>query len=180
MDYENFVLLAQKAIELGFVIYRNKPDENGKVIYGTNTDIVTKDERQYYFYLPAAGEIEILVCNGIEKVNCGIEYGNVIIEAGYSYVNENCNPKKITRGRVYCSSGYYDKDGEFVNRPEILTKAYNSLARYVKKLAPYTELHDLMVSSREENYGQTVEYIHKEYVTAWCLQKREVGYKLSI
>ena len=54
---------------------------------------------------------------------------------------------------------------------------YDSFARYIRKLAPYTELHDLRIGSRDDNYGQIFEYTHKEYVTAWCLQKRDEGYK---
>ena len=56
---------------------------------------------------------------------------------------------------------------------------YDSFARYIRKLAPYTELHDLRIGSRDDNYGQIFEYTHKEYVTAWCLQKREEGDKLQ-
>lgn len=181
MDYDSFVLLAKKALELGFVIYRSKADENGKLVFGTNIDMVTKDEKRYFFYLPDAGEIVISVCNGRETVNHGIGKGsNVIIEAGYSYVNEKHKDKQITRSRIYCTTGYYDDDGTFIERPEVLTKAYNSLARYAKKLAPYTELHDLRICLKDDYYGQTFEYIHKEYVTAWCLQKREEGYKLRL
>ncbi|MBO4997460.1 MAG: hypothetical protein J6D02_05625 [Lachnospira sp.] len=178
MDYDSFVILAKKALELGFVIYR-KADENGKLVFGTNIDVVTKDENDYFFYLPDAGEIVISVYNGREIVSRVGKGSNVIIEAGYSYVNEKHKVKQITRNRIYCTTGYYDNEGVFVERPEVLTKAYNSLARYTKKLAPYTELHDLRISLREDNYGQTFEYIHKEYLTAWCLQKREEGYKLQ-
>lgn len=180
MDYDSFVLLAKKALELGFVIYRRKADKNGKLVFGTNIDVVTKDEKDYFFHLPDAGEIVISVCNGRETVNNGIGKGsNVIIEAGYSYVNDKHKVKQITRSRIYCTTGYYDDNGVFVERPEVLTKAYNSLARYTRKLAPYTELHDLRIGSRDDNYGQIFEYTHKEYVTAWCLQKREEGYKLQ-
>lgn len=28
----------------------------------------------------------------------------------------------------------------------------------------YTELHDLILGSRDDNYGQTFEYTHKEYL----------------
>lgn len=178
MDYDSFVLLAKKALELGFVIYRRKADKNGKLVFGTNIDVVTKDEKDYFFYLPDAGEIVISVCNGRETVNHGIGKGSdVIIEAGYSYVNEK--DKKITRSRIYCTTGYYDDERVFVERPEALAKAYNSLARYIKKLAPYTELHELRIGLKDDNYGQTFEYIHKEYLTTWCLQKRKEGYKLQ-
>lgn len=59
-----------------------------------------------------------------------------------------------------------------ISRPECLTKIYNSLARYVKKIAPYTELLDIRVSTRDENYGEEYEYRHKEYITKTCLNMR--------
>lgn len=178
MDYSSFVLLAKKALELGFIIYREKPDANGKVICGTNIEVITEGEKNYYFYLPMAGKIEIINRNGIKHVRNNPSNGNVVVEAGYSHVNEKSNPKKITRSRIYCSSGYYDNNRNYIERPESLTQAYNSLAKYVKKIAPYTELHDSRISLKNENYGQTVEYNHEEYVTDWCLQKREDGYIL--
>lgn len=86
MDYDSFVLLAKKALELGFVIYRRKADENGKLVFGTNIDVVAKDEKDYFFHLPEAGEIVISVCNGRETVNHGIGKGsNAIIEAGKAF-----------------------------------------------------------------------------------------------
>lgn len=42
--------------------------------------------------------------------------------------------------RIYCVTDYYDVDGNLVKRPDCVTKAYDSLMRYVKKLAPYTEV----------------------------------------
>ena len=86
--------------------------------------------------------------------------------------------KKITRSRLWCSSGFYREDGEYINRSEDLTKVYNSLARYVKKLAPYTELVDVYISSRDKDYGKEVEYKHKEYVSRYCIDKMSEGYKL--
>lgn len=83
------------------------------------------------------------------------------------------------RARIYCITGYYNEDGEYIPRPECLTKVYNALARYVKKLAPCTEFTDTRISMRDENYGEKVEYKHKEYVTKACLElvERE-GYRL--
>ena len=43
--------------------------------------------------------------------------------------------KRITRGRLFCISDYYNDDGELIKRPDCVTKVYNALARYVKKLA---------------------------------------------
>ena len=178
MDYDSFLLITEKALELGCVIYRQKSGKDGKLIYGTSIDVVTEEEKNYFYYFPEAGEIEIEQYNGREVVGDGIGKGsNAIIEAGYSYVNDKS--KSITRSRIYCTTGYYNDDGSFVDRPENLTKVYNILARYIKKVAPYTELHDVRFGTRDDNYGQPFEYIHKEYLSGWCLQKRNDGYTLK-
>lgn len=176
MDYENFVLLAEKALELGCIIYQRKADEQGKIVYGKDISIVTANVRDYYFYFPEAGKIMINIINGRECISTIGESGQAIIEAGFSIVHQD--KKKITRSRLWCSSGFYGEDGVYISRPDILTKVYNSLARYVKKLAPYTELLDVYISSRDEDYGKEVEYKHKEYVSQYCLDKMSEGYKL--
>ena len=85
--------------------------------------------------------------------------------------------KKISRARLFCISDYYDK-GNLIKQLECVTKTYNDLARYVKKISPYTELTDIAIGSREDNYLQEIEYKHKEYITSYCLNLRESGYKL--
>ncbi len=106
--------------------------------------------------------------------------GNTIIEASYSHTHANCNPKTVFSARLFCISGYYANDGEYIPRPDCLTKVYNALARYVKKLAPYTELTDTYISTRDETYCQEIEYKHKEYITDKCLNLRNnEGYKLK-
>lgn len=104
------------------------------------------------------------------------ESSQAIIEAGFSSIHQE--KKKITRSRLWCSSGFYGEDGEYINRPESLTKVYNSLARYAKKLAPYIELVDVYISSRDENYGEEVKYKHKEYVSQYFIDKMSEGYEL--
>ncbi len=59
MDYDNFVLLAKKALELGCVIYRAYADENGRIIFGEDISIVIPDEHNYWFYFPDAGGISV-------------------------------------------------------------------------------------------------------------------------
>ena len=176
MDYDNFVLLAKKALELGCVIYRGRTDENGKIIFGKDSSIVIPDENNYWFYFPNAGNISIETINGSEYIRRIGDGEQALIEAGFSRIS--AEKKKITRGRIWCSTGFYNEDGIFINRPEELTKAYNTLARYVKKLAPYTELTGVYISRREEDYGKEVEYKHKEYVSQFCKEKMAEGYKL--
>ncbi len=190
MDYESFLLLAQKALDLGCKIIREDLDA-GKVTEGGDIGIVMpygKHKRiSYYFHLPEAGDVEIKKYNEVERLDYGFNAtGNAVIEAGYSFVLGEpagvCGPREkreIMRERIYCITGYYDEDGEYIPRPKCLTKVYNALARYVKKLAPYTEFTDTRISMRDENYGEEFEYKHKEYVTRACLELAErEGYKL--
>lgn len=191
MDYDNFLLLAQKAIDLGCTIVKEDFD-SGKVI--ENKDICTVapsygnfHNTRYYFHLPEAGKIKTHMENGKEKLDsCFQANGNVLIEAAYSFIIDkptgicvNRPKKEIKRARIYCITGYYDENGEWIPRPKCLTKVYNSLARYVKKIAPYTEIVDVRISIKDENYGEEYEYRHKEYITKTCLNMRnKEGYKL--
>lgn len=151
MDYDNFLLVAQKAVDLGCYIIKEDA-QTGKVIKSKDIEIIKEDRKDYYFYLA---------------------------EAGYSYITNSGKKKTISRARLYCISGYYDESGEYIERPECLTKVYHALARFVKKVAPYTELTDVLISNRDENYGEKYEYKHKEYVTEKCLKMRnEEGYRL--
>ena len=174
MDYDNFLLLAQKAVDLGCTIVKEDFD-SGKVIESKDFNIVTLSydnfyDTKYYFHLPEAGDIKIHTVNGKERLDCILNAsGNALIEAAYSFiVNEptgicgNCSKKEIKRARLYCITGYYDEIGEWIPRPECLTKVYNSLVRYVKKIAPYTEMVDILVSMKDENYGEEYEWQHKE------------------
>lgn len=86
--------------------------------------------------------------------------------------------KTITRARLFVTTGYY-KDDVFIPRPDCLTKVYNRLVRVVKRIAPYTELTDTYISTREPDALQEVEWKHKEYVTPACLELRQQQYKLN-
>ncbi len=72
-------------------------------------------------------------------------------------------------------SGYYDENGEYIARPECLTKMYHRLVRAVKMVAPYTELADHYTSIKDHEYLQEKEWKHKEYVSPSCLALREAG-----
>ena len=39
-------------------------------------------------------------------------------------------------------TGYYDKNKNWIDRPECMKKLYDKLVRAAKKLAPYTEIVD--------------------------------------
>lgn len=67
---------------------------------------------------------------------------------------------------------------EFTSRSEKTTRAYNSLARLVKKIALYTEITSFYISPLRENFGEKGEYKHKEYVSRFCIDKMAEGYAL--
>lgn len=113
MDYENFLIVAQTALDEGCIIIKEDKEQK-KVLQSRDISIVTSDCKYYYFYLP---------------------------EAGYSFIHNNMNPQIITRSRIYVSSGYYQNNG-WMEHPECLTKVYNKITRVVKKAAPYTEFAD--------------------------------------
>lgn len=191
MDYDSFLLLAQKAVDLGCTIVKENFDLK-RVVESKDISIIIPAcenayNTRYYFHLSEAGCINTHIVNGREKLDYGFTAtGNAVIEAAYSFIRNKSagvcgvrQKKEITRARIYCITGYYDENGEYIPRPECLTKVYNALARYVKKIAPYTELTDKRISMKDENYGEKYEYKHKEYITKACLDLvNNQGYKL--
>ncbi|MEW4413813.1 hypothetical protein [Clostridium sp. AN503] len=190
MDYDNFLMVAQKAVDLGCKIIKEDL-KLGRVIESGDISIIThygkSNHTEYYFHLPEAGAIEIRSVDSKECLDYGYTAtGNSIIEAGYSLiVNEPTGvagtrwKREIRRARIYCITGYYDENEDYISRPDCLTKVYNSLVRYIKKIAPYTEFVDMLVSMRDENYGENFEYRHKEYITKSCLDLvKNEGYRL--
>ena len=87
--------------------------------------------------------------------------GITIIEADFSFIDSK--QRFITRSRIYCISDYYDADGNLIKRPDCVTKVYESLARYVKKLAPYTEVEYRPANTHYDKVKQKV------YITPQCL-----------
>ena len=169
MEYDSFVLLAQKAIELGCEIIPFSA-ERLKRVY--SPDIISKDSIWYCFHVPKAGEIETEKLGGEECVVRGYNAsGSTIIEARFSFIDSK--KKHITRSRIYCITDYYDADGNLIKRPDCVTKVYESLARYVKKLAPYTEVEYRPANPHYDKIKRKV------YITPQCLALvREQDYKL--
>ena len=136
MEYDSFILLAKKAIELGCEIM---PFSDEVLKRSCSPDIISKENRLYCFHVPEAGEIETEQHWGKECVVRGYNAsGSTIIEAEFSYINSE--EKFITSARIFCITDYFDADGNLIKRSDCVTKTYDSLARYVKKLAPYTEV----------------------------------------
>lgn len=137
MEYEAFLAIAMTAIDLGCLIVK-KDNETGKIISSSDISIVTQDTIRYYFYIPEAGPLKTVVkADESEWVNTCYETGNAIIEA--DYCRFDLNEGFIGRGRLFSQTGYYDQNGEYISRPQIVDEIYKQLVKRVKKIAPYTE-----------------------------------------
>lgn len=178
MDFESFLLLAQKAVSLGCTIVKEAPDSDG-VMESKDIALITPYEKgnriRYYFHLPEAGNIRTHIMGGKTYLDSGYSAsGNTVIEAGYSEMQN----KVLRRGRLFCISGYYDEHGNYFPRPDCLTKVYDALARYVKKIAPRTDLTDTYLNL--QNGNDVRQFIHQSYITKACLDKvNKEGYVLS-
>ena len=170
MGYDEFKMLAEQAIKSGCIIVKK---ENGKFVRGNSVEIITQDCNKYYFYLPEAGDLEVQMNGDYKFIGGYNSSGNVVIEASYSIVNHE--EKKIHRARLFSITGYDDKNGNSIGRPECIKKLYDKLVRIVKKLAPYTEFVDeIQVSCpSSEDYMKTREWKHKEYITKELLSLKE-------
>ena len=94
--------------------------------------------------------------------------GDIFI--GYEYDERGLVVKSYDGGE---SINYYDADGNLIKRPDCVTKVYESLARYVKKLAPYTEVEYRPANPHYDKIKRKV------YITPQCLALvREQDYKL--
>ena len=169
MEYESFILLTQKAIELGCEIIS---DGYEGLKSGYSTDIISNDNIWYYFHIPEAGNYKIKEQWGKERVDYGYNTSGItLVEAWYSTINSD--DKYITRARIYCITDYYDADGNLVKRPECVTKVYDSLVRYVKKIAPYTEVEYRPANPSFERVKKKI------YITPECLNLvKEQNYSL--
>lgn len=176
IGYTDFRKIAQEALCSGCEILKRV---NGKYIRSNCLDIVTPDVCKYFFYLPDAGLLVKDNENGEERIGGYTASGNVVIEASFSTVNQV--EMKISRARIFSITGFYDKNGVWIDRPECLKKVYEKLVRSIKKLAPYTEIVDVIVSSCDDSYNQQKEWKHKEYISPELLAlKLEQGYKIGL
>ncbi|MBR4096154.1 MAG: hypothetical protein IKK42_02485 [Oscillospiraceae bacterium] len=159
MEYEAFLKIAQAALDSGCVIVK---DYDGKIT-GKDISVVTPDCTNYFFHLPEAGELGYKTYDDGRTI---VDYsytasGNSLIEAGYSLLNDT--DKEIHSSRLFCISGYYDKNDEWIARPDCITKLYNKLVRIAKKQAPYTEVSKISLRDGQK-------YMTKEYISPLCLE----------
>lgn len=178
LEFDGFMLLAQKALDMGCTIVREDVDTKA-LTESRDLGVITEGGKSFrYFHFPEAGDIDIENVDGKQRLN-GLynPSGNTVIEASFSRIKDDS--KEIFRGRLYLSSGYYDSSKNFIPPPDCIVKAYNSLVRYVKKLAPYTEITKTRIYVGGDKDGQKEEYKAKEYISPFCLDLREnKGYKL--
>lgn len=177
LGYKDFLKIAQTALDCGCIIIKNA---SGKLIYEQTLDIVTEHEHNYWFYVPEAGVLsgKTIPFNVDELLQSYSPAGNTVIEAGFSFRNDKS--KIISRSRLFVISGYYDEQGGYVSQPECVTKIYNKLVRIAKKVAPFTELTDKYISTKDDTYLQELEWKHKEYITPEYLNLKECNsYKLT-
>lgn len=163
MDYESFLLLAQKALDLGCNLVKEDV-RAGIVTTAKDIDILSPYGNtasiQYYVHCPSAGDIRVYSEEGRTYLDHGYsKSGNALIEIGYSFmVSETAEmdgktqKKELHRARMYCISGYYDEQERYIPRSDELSKMYQALVRYVKKLAPLTEVDHYKIPISKECY----------------------------
>ena len=121
-EFETWIKLCEKAIELGFEIVRE--DKNfGRVTTSSDTDILTEEKgNYYYFHLPEVGEL-VTKNDGFGKEILDRGYnacGNSIIETGFSRFDDR--KKEIFLQRLFIITGYCDENGNFISRPKCIDK----------------------------------------------------------
>ena len=132
MEYESFLIVAQKALEFGAVILKRTSE--GKILQSSDISIITPDYGRYVFYFPEFAPLVIHdLENGQQKFDCfATASGNAMIEAGFS----RCEGRTINRARLYIQSGYC-RNSDYISRSEEMTSVFHKLVRLVKKLTKY-------------------------------------------
>ena len=124
MDYISFRAIAGKALELGAVIV---PGGWNGVRGFRDLNRVVLDETRYLFYFPEQADGA-----SFPHDRHGI-HGNATIEAGFSEIKG----RTIHRERMYITTGYYDRDDNWIPRPKDMDGIYNVLVRFAKKQLLY-------------------------------------------
>ncbi len=132
MEYESFLIVAQKALDLGAVIL--KRNSEGKILQCSDLSIIAPDYGRYVFHFPQFAPLVIHdLENGQQRLDgFATPSGNAMVEAGFS----RCEGRFIGRARLYIQSGYYS-DQAFISRSAEMTSVFDKLVRLVKKLTKY-------------------------------------------
>ena len=155
MEYECFLKVAQKALELGCIILKRTPD--GRILQSKELSVITPDYGRYVFFFPQFGPLVIRnLEDGRQKLDgFATASGNAIVEAGFS----RFEGRTITRARLYIQSGYY-QDQEYIPRSSEMSSVYEKMVRIVKKFTGYMEIP-----------GKA----YKEYISPQCMNLIENG-----
>ena len=135
MEYESFLKVAQKALDLGAIVLKRTSD--GKILQASDLSLITPDYGRYVFFFPQFGPLVIRdLENGQQKLDgFATASGNAMIEAGFS----RCEGRNINGARLYIQSGYYSNQ-VLISRSAEMTSVYEKLVRVVKKLTNYQEI----------------------------------------
>lgn len=180
LEFEGFVELSKKAVGLGCEIMKAELSEEDTTIITVSRefDILTDDENvRYFFHLPEAGKIELTLGDNGTHINNPFEKcNNSIMEVGFSRIMKP--EKRIRRAQLFLPDGIKDQNNVYVKRPECIEKMYRSIARQLKKLAPYTEITRYKIFSD----GSAPEPFRvKEYASPYCFEMyKNEGYSLGL
>lgn len=179
LEFEGLIALAQKAVELGCEIMKAELSEADTTVItvSRDPDIITDDENiRYFFHLPESGKIELTIGDNGAHINNPFEKcNNSIMEAGFSRILKD--EKRIRRAQLFLPDGITDKNKVYIKRPESIEKMYMSIARYLKKLAPYTEITRYKIFPD----GGREPFQIKEYVSPHCFEMyKNDGFSLGI
>ncbi len=161
MGYEDFLSVAQSALNSDCIIYRQS-FENGRfqLLSGTTLDTIKPNCSGYYFHNPAIGNFDIELISEKQYVPSDVLLN--VIEAGFSIPNEEKH--LIVANRLYVMTGLYADDGNWVSRPDMLTKLYHKLSRVEKKTPPYTEVDHFVVNPMYKGKKfKSKKYISSDY-----------------
>ena len=133
MDFESFRKLSQYALELGcLILYKDHTEKPS--LPSSDLSIVIPQYNSYYFYIP-----ELYPSN---KITHGIDcYGRYYLKDdsfgpfSLSLIEASFSRNNTEQERIYVTTGYYDKNENWIARPELLTKTYEKIARRARKLA---------------------------------------------
>ena len=133
MDFESFKKLSQYALELGcLILYKDHTEKPS--LPSSDLSIVIPQYNSYYFYIP-----ELYPSNKITHgINC---YGKYYLKDdlfgpfSLSLIEASFSRNNTEQERIYVTTGYYDENGNWIARPELLTKTYEKIARRARKLA---------------------------------------------
>lgn len=154
MEREAFVELAQTAVDMGCLILR----QNGKkIVSAQDTSIITASCQQYYFYLPAAGEIDEDL-----PLGCFNKNGSMVVEANYTTRDENY---ALHHATFYLMTTVPDGNGGSISASDCMVTLYKKLVKKMKMQTKFITVPAERMSNRMTYYADPADRSHKIYMT---------------